>query len=179
MSRLTTQEIAVLAKAGFDAASLSRLQQTAVRTPWLDHVRWAARHQFWLFLLPMLAIVAATQLSLDRPTLLVLLFTAVIAPLLLPYARRMLSWATDPDGSAARTALVLAVRADPDDGAGRGFDFHKLKELAVPITAAGDRPTGLNVHRRTLRTSRLRLLGVVGAMTATLFVVAFGIAVLG
>jgi hypothetical protein len=151
----------------------------AARTPWLDQLRWAARHQFWLSLLPVLVIVAAAQLTLDRPAVLILVIAAAIALPAMPYARRVISWAKDPEGSAARTALVLAVRAAPENGPGLNYHRHSLKELASAVTAAGDFAAGLDTRTGQIRQSRLRLLAIVSAMGATLLVITLSAALMG
>lgn len=164
---LTDRERTVLTRAGFDAVAIGRLDALAAETRWLGQARWYARHQFWLSLFPFPAIVLGAAFLDEQFGLYVLLLTATIAPLLSLPVRRLLTALREPEASSARTAIALAVRAEPDDGGGRGFAFHELKQLADRVEG-GDVVEALTAHALDQRRSRLRLLAVAAVMTGVL-----------
>lgn len=167
MKALTQHESTVLARAGFNAHAIERLDTLAADTPWLGQARWYARHQFWLSLYPFPAIVLGAAFLDERFGLYVLLLTATILPVATLPLRRLLTSLREPGASSARTAIALAVRADPKDGGGRGFAFHELKRLAE-TAEGGDVVEMLTAHAFDQRRSSLRLLAVAAVMTGVL-----------
>jgi hypothetical protein len=167
MPTLTEEEIAVLSEAGFDEHAIAQLDALAAATPWLEHARWHSRHQFWLSLSPFPVIVLGAAFLDQQFGLYVLLLTATLLPLLSLPLRRLLTSIREPQASSARTAIALAVRAEPEDGGGRGAAFFELKRLAETVES-GDVVDALTAHAFDQRRSRLRLLGVAAAMTGVL-----------
>jgi hypothetical protein len=127
MACLRDEERSVLRQAGFSSAEIVRLEVIASKTGWLGQARWLVEREVLISLLMILPVIASGPLLAGASWLYALIVLICFSPAWSLLLRRAWSRLRDPESSADRTLLALALRADPCDGGGRGAAFARLK----------------------------------------------------
>ena len=127
MASLRDEERSALRQAGFSSADIVRLEAIASKTGWLNQARWLVKREIWISLLMTFPVIASGPLLVGASWLYALIVLICFSPAWSLLLRRAWSRLRDPEGSADRTLLALALRADPCDGGGRGAAFARLK----------------------------------------------------